>query len=104
MAYFQLADQQLQLKAGPQRVGPAGTGADVLLPSGPPTACAVVQVNPDGSATIQRAAADSVVKVNNVILGAEPSPLFHGDHVDMGGLDLRFGDTKQEGSTQFVSS
>ncbi|HYV96897.1 MAG TPA: FHA domain-containing protein [Gemmatimonadaceae bacterium] len=104
MAYFQLGDRQFALKAGSQRVGPAGTGADVVLPSGPPNATAVVTVNADQSVVIMKAAADSEVMVNKVPLGAEPSPLMHGDHVELGGHDLRFGDTKQQGSTQMLSA
>src|SRR5690348_1041560 len=103
MAYFQLGDQQLQLKTGPQRVGPAGTGADLALPSGPATATAIVTLSDDQSVIIQKAGPDSEVRVNGVALGAEPSPLIHGDRVEMGGHTLRFGDTKQAGSTQFVS-
>src|SRR4051812_45644779 len=103
MAYFQLGEQQLQLKTGPQRVGPAGTGADLALPSGPAAATAVVTVNADQSVIIQKGGPEAVVVVNGVSLGAEPSPLIHGDRVELGGHTLRFGDTKQAGSTQFVS-
>ena len=103
MAYFQLGDKQFPLRAGAQRVGPDGTGADLVLPDGPATATAVVVVNPDQSVVIQRATPDSVVKVNSVVLGPEPTPLIHGDHVELGGHDLRFGDMKQSGNTQFIS-
>ena len=103
MAYFQLGDKQFPLKTGSQRVGPDGTGADLVLPSGPASATAVVVVNADQSVIIQRGTPESVVKVNRVLLGAEPSPLIHGDHVELGGHDLRFGDMAQAGSTQFVS-
>ncbi len=103
MAYLQLGDKQYPLKAGSQRVGPDGTGADLVLPSGPASATAVIVVNADQSVVIQRGTPESVVKINRLQLGAEPSPLIHGDHVEIGGHDLRFGDTLQSGSTQFIS-
>ncbi|HKS05695.1 MAG TPA: FHA domain-containing protein, partial [Gemmatimonadaceae bacterium] len=103
MAYFQLGGKDLTLRPGSQRIGP-DNAADIRLPSGEPTAGAIVVVGADESVVIQRAAADSVVKVNGVLLGAEPSPLIHGDRVELGGHELRFGDEKRTGSTQFLSS
>src|SRR5579864_2393488 len=100
MAYFQLGERQHELKSGTQRIGP-DEGAELRLPSGEPSATAVVTVNADQSVVIRKSAPDSVVKVNGVALGAEPSPLIHGDRVAIGGHELRFGDTKQGGSTQF---
>jgi pSer/pThr/pTyr-binding forkhead associated (FHA) protein len=103
MAYFQFGDQQLKLNPGAQRLGPDGTGADIRLPSGDATATAVVVLNPDQTVIIKKADDGSVVLVNKVLL-AEPLPLMHGDHVEIGGHDLRFGDTAKAGSTQFVSA
>jgi pSer/pThr/pTyr-binding forkhead associated (FHA) protein len=103
MAYFQLGAQQLQLKTGSQKLGPEGTGEDLRLPAGDATATAIVVVNPDLSVFIRKADASSSVRVNRVQLGAEPLPLMHGDHVEIGGQTLRFGDTQKAGSTQFIS-
>ena len=47
---------------------------------------------------------DAVVFVNGVQLGAEPSPLLHGDKVEVGGQQLRYGDDAQGGSTQCISA
>ena len=104
MAYFQFGDQQLKLTPGSQRLGPDGTGADVRLPAGDATATAIVVLNPDESVIIKKADGGSVVLVNKVPIGAEPVPLMHGDHVEIGGHDLRFGDTAKGGSTQFISA
>jgi pSer/pThr/pTyr-binding forkhead associated (FHA) protein len=54
--------------------------------------------------TIRRAAADAKVRVNGVLLGAEPTPLMHGDKLEIGGLELRFADDAKGGATQFVSA
>jgi pSer/pThr/pTyr-binding forkhead associated (FHA) protein len=102
MAYFQLGGQEFTLKAGTQRIGPE-EGADLRLPSGDATATATV-VQSEQGVIIQRGSDAAVVKVNGVQLGAEPSPLIHGDRVEIGGHELRFGDLRQTGSTMFVSS
>jgi len=38
------------------------------------------------------------------MLGAEPTPLIHGDKVEIGGVVLRFADDAKGGATQFVSA
>lgn len=103
MAYLQLGDKKFQLRAGSQRVGPDGSGADIALPGAPPAATAIVTVNADHSVIVRKAGADSELTVNRVPLGAEPSPLIHGDQIALGGHELRFGDDAQAGSTQFIS-
>lgn len=102
MPYLQLQDQQFPLPAGDATVG-AFDGATVRLPSGDATARAVVTSGPKG-VVIKRGTPDAVVLVNGVALGNEPSPLLHGDRVEIGGHTLRLGDDQKEGSTAFVSA
>lgn len=102
MPYLQLQDQQFPLPAGDATVG-AFEGATVRLPSGDATARAVVTVAASG-VVIKRGAPDAVILVNGVQLGLEPSPLLHGDRVEIAGHELRLGDDQKEGSTQFVSA
>jgi pSer/pThr/pTyr-binding forkhead associated (FHA) protein len=42
--------------------------------------------------------------INGVRLGAEPTPLLHGDKVDVGGHELNFVDERRSGSTQFLQA
>lgn len=102
MPYLQLQDRQFPLSAGEARIG-AFDGAEVRLPSGDPAARAVISVGP-GGINIRRGAPDAEVSVNGVQLGLEPSPLLHGDRVQIAGHELRLGDDQKEGSTQFVSA
>lgn len=102
MAYLQLSDQQFPLPAGDATVG-AFEGATVRLPSGDANARAVVTVGAKGI-VVKRGAADAVVLVNGVQLGNEPSPLLHGDRIEIAGHTLRLGDDMKEGSTAFVSA
>ena len=61
---------------------------------------ASLEVGADGSAVVRRV--DGTVKVNGVVLGAEPAPLLHGDKIDVAGRELFFGDDRRAGNTQFV--
>jgi pSer/pThr/pTyr-binding forkhead associated (FHA) protein len=102
MPVLQLDDQQFPLKAGATRIG-AGDGADVVVPgySGIPVE-AIIDIG--SSPTIRRAEESAHVRVNGVLLGAEPTPLMHGDKIEVAGLELRFADDAKGGATQFVSA
>lgn len=104
MPVLQLNDQQFPLQAGATRVG-AGGEADVPLPADPSLGVqAVIDRAEHGPMTIRRATAAATVRVNGVLLGAEPTPLMHGDKVEIAGVELRFADDAKGGATQFVSA
>ena len=102
MPVLQLDDQQFPLKAGATRIG-AGDGSDVVVPgySGIPVE-AIIEGG--SSPTIRRAEENAHVRVNGVLLGAEPTPLMHGDKIEVAGLELRYSDDAKGGATQFVSA
>jgi pSer/pThr/pTyr-binding forkhead associated (FHA) protein len=102
MPYLQLQDRQFPLAAGEASIG-AFDGAEVRLPSGDPETRAIIVVGPNG-VNIRRGTPNAVVLVNGVQLGGEPSPLLHGDRVEIAGHELRLGDDQKVGSTQFVSA
>jgi pSer/pThr/pTyr-binding forkhead associated (FHA) protein len=101
MPYLQLQDRQFPLPAGEATIG-THEGANVRLP-GSDAARAIVTVSPKG-VSIRRGTDGSVVLVNGVQLGAEPSPLLHGDRVEVAGHELRVGEDQKGGSTQFVGA
>ena len=102
MPVLQLDDQQFPLKAGSTRIG-AGADADVHVPG---YSSIGVEAIIDGGArpTIRRADENAHVKVNSVLLGAEPTPLMHGDKIEVAGLELVFAEDAKGGATQFVSA
>lgn len=104
MPFIQLNDKQFPLRMGDVRIG-TGADADIRLP-GPdgPEAQAVIGLAADGSAVVRRGSDVAVVRVNGVQLGVEPSPLIHGDKIDVYGTELTFGDDKKGGSTQYISA
>lgn len=103
MPYIQFNDQQIALASADLTVG-AFDGATVRLPGSDPAAHAVLRLSADGTGLIRRGADSAIVLVNGVQLGAEPSPLLHGDRVELGGASLRYGDDEKGGRTQYVSA
>ena len=58
----------------------------------------------DGQVVIRKAVPDADVVINGVRLGGEPTPLLHGDKVDLGGVELTFVDERRSGSTQYIQA
>ena len=107
MPYLQLNDKQVQLRIGETRIG-AGPAVDIRLPgvlnAASPSVLAIADLGRDNHVAIRRAAPDALVRVNGVLLGAEPTPLIHGDKIEISGSELYYGDDKRGGSTQFIPS
>ena len=73
-------------------------GADVLPKH------ALFEGTPDGQVVIRKAVPAAEVLINGVRLGAEPTPLLHGDKVQVGPNELTFVDERRSGSTQYVEA
>lgn len=102
MPYIQLNDKQFPLRVGETSVGTAG--ADI--PVDGPAALGVqakLQLGSDNSAAIRRASSEAAVRVNGVRLGVEPTPLIHGDKIEVAGCELLFGDDRKAGQTQYLA-
>ena len=102
MPVLQLDDQQFRLKSGATTIG-AGAGADVTVPGYSAIAVEAI-IDGGASPTIRRAEEAAHVRVNGVLLGAEPTPLMHGDKIEVAGLELRYADDAKGGATQFISA
>jgi pSer/pThr/pTyr-binding forkhead associated (FHA) protein len=104
MPVIQVHDEQHTLQRGQTRLG-AGPDADVRVGDDASGGVqAVVELGADDRAVIRRAGAASAVKVNGVLLGAEPTPLMHGDKVEIGGVEAQISDDTKAGTTQYVSA
>jgi len=104
MPYLQLNEKRYPLRVGETRVG-AGAGAEVSIPgpaATPASVQAIVDVSREQQVSIRRA--EGSVRVNGVQLGAEPTPLIHGDKIEIWETELFYGDDRRGGSTQFISS
>jgi pSer/pThr/pTyr-binding forkhead associated (FHA) protein len=106
MPYLQLNNTQFPLFAGETRVG-RGTGADVRVFSGADevdAVIAVITVEPNLSASVRRESDTASIAVNGIALGSQPSPLFHGDRLNIDDAALVFGEETHAGHTMQVSA
>ena len=104
MPVIQVNNRQYSLKVGTSLVG-AGNDADVPVPAHETLGVqAVVEVGPDRSASIRRASPSAVVRVNGVALGVEPTPLLHGDRVEVAGHEMLFAEDHRGGATQYLQT
>lgn len=103
MPVIQVHDVQHPLKRGQTRLG-GGPDADVRVSDDASLGVqALLDLGADDQAIIRRAGGGAV-KVNGVALGAEPTPLMHGDKVEIAGVELQFSEDKKAGATQYVSA
>jgi pSer/pThr/pTyr-binding forkhead associated (FHA) protein len=104
MPVIQVNDKQHTLKQGQTRLG-GGPGVDVAVSADETLGLqAVLEVGGDNRAIIRRARDGAQVKVNGVMLGVEPTPLMHGDKIDVAGKDVLFSEDKKVGATAFISA
>lgn len=104
MPVIQVNNQQHTLKPGQTKLG-AGPGVDVSVSENAQLGLqAVMELGGDNRVVIRRARDGATVKVNGVMLGVEPTPLMHGDKIDVSGTEVLFSEDKKVGATQFVSA
>jgi pSer/pThr/pTyr-binding forkhead associated (FHA) protein len=101
MPFLQLSDSRYPLHNGANRIG-RGAGIEVQLPEagagvGDSVGTAATVQIAVGSASIS-GASGAVVRLNGVAL-QEPTPLLHGDRLQVAGWDLCFGDESLLGDT-----
>jgi pSer/pThr/pTyr-binding forkhead associated (FHA) protein len=103
MPVIQVNDKQHTLKPGQTRIG-AGPGVDLSVSDDASLGVqAVLELGADNHVVIRRARDGAAVRVNGVSL-AEPTPLIHGDKVDIAGHEVLFSEDKKVGATAFVSA
>ena len=101
MPVIKLNEQRFSLRPGANRLGMG----DVEIPidgAGVAGAVAVIDVTPTGS-FIRPGEDGGGVRINGMLL-TNPTPLLHGDKIDVAGQEMRFSDDSTEGKTQYVSS
>ncbi|MGH7510201.1 MAG: FHA domain-containing protein [Gemmatimonadales bacterium] len=103
MIQLEIGGERYPIGAGETVIGSASDSALALSGEGVRPRHAVVQSMPSGAA-IRAAESEAEVRVNGVRLGAEPTPLLHGDKIEIGGHELLVVDTTRAGSTQLFDS
>jgi len=103
MPVIKVNDQQFSLRPGPNRLG-AGEGVDVAVADNSRLGVqAIVDVVGDSRAVIRRAGDAATVRVNGIPL-VDPTPLMHGDRLEIGGREVYYTDDGKTGNTAFVSA
>lgn len=102
MPVLHIHEQQYPLAAGSTRLG-APEAAEIPVAAGIGVQ-AIVEMQPGQSVTIRRATDSAAVRVNGVALGAEPTPLLHGDRLEIAGIEIRYADEQKGGATRFVTA
>jgi pSer/pThr/pTyr-binding forkhead associated (FHA) protein len=104
MPVIQVKDTQHILKPGQTRLG-AGPGVDVIVSDEAALGVqAILELAEDAQVVIRRGRDGANVRVNGVVLGVEPTPLMHGDKLDVNGIEVLFSEDKKIGATHFVSA
>src|SRR5881397_3478679 len=101
MALFELGGKKFSIQVGEASLGSDPACAITIAGPGVLPRHAVLQGQSDGQVIIRKATPAAEILINGVRLGAEPTPLLHGDKVDVGGNEFTYVDERRSGSTQF---
>ncbi len=103
MPVITVNDQHYALRPGQNRLG-GGAGADVRVSDDEALGIqAIVDVREAAHPVIRRAMPNAAVRVNGVEL-VDPTPLIHGDKVEIGGNELLFSDDTKTGATRIMKA
>ena len=103
MPVIKVDNRQYPLHPGQNRVG-SGEDADVKVDGDEAIGVqAIVEVAGDSQAVIRRVGNGSNVRVNGIAL-VDPTPLMHGDKVEVSGKELLYADDTKIGNTAFISA
>lgn len=104
MALLEMGGRRFTLPQGDVLLGSDPSSAIPLTAPGVLPRHAKLKILPDGQVVITKAVPEADVLINGVRLGAEPTPLLHGDKVEVAGQELTFVDERRSGSTQYVQA
>jgi pSer/pThr/pTyr-binding forkhead associated (FHA) protein len=104
MALLEMGGRKFTIPAGDVFLGSDAACAISLTGAGVLPRHAKLKGLPDGQVVITKAVPEADVLINGVRLGAEPTPLLHGDKVEVAAHELTFVDERRSGSTQYIQA
>jgi pSer/pThr/pTyr-binding forkhead associated (FHA) protein len=104
MMHLEIGGARIPVPAGETIIGSAPGCAIVLEGEGVQPRHAVLQGTPQGAAAIRAGEPGAELLVNGVRLGADPTPVLHGDKIQIGPHELLAVDSRRVGSTQLFDS
>lgn len=103
MSYLEFGGRRHPIPVGEVALGCDSAG-QVVLGTDVQSPYAILQSTPDGQVAIRGTEADAEILINGVRLGPQPTPLLHGDKVELTEQELLFVDDRRSGSTQFIQA
>ncbi|MBA3260816.1 MAG: FHA domain-containing protein [Gemmatimonadales bacterium] len=104
MMHLEIGGQRIPVAAGETVIGSAPGCAIVLEGEGVRPRHAVVNGNPSGAAAIRSAEPGAELLINGVLLGTDPTPVLHGDKIQIAGHEILAVDSRRSGHTQLFDS
>jgi pSer/pThr/pTyr-binding forkhead associated (FHA) protein len=104
MMHLEFGGARIPVPAGETIIGSAPGSAVMLEGEGILPRHAIVQGTPQGAAALRAASPDAEIVVNGVRLGADPTPILHGDKIQIGSYEILAVDSRRVGSTQLFDS
>jgi pSer/pThr/pTyr-binding forkhead associated (FHA) protein len=104
MALLEVAGRRFPVPLGDVAVGSDAASGIVVTGAGVLPKHALLRAQADGQVAIRRGIPTAEILVNGVRLGAEPTPLLHGDKIQLGTQEVTFVDERRSGSTQYITA
>jgi pSer/pThr/pTyr-binding forkhead associated (FHA) protein len=104
MMQLEVAGKRYPVSTGETVIGSAPEAAIPLSGEGVRPRHAVVQSTSEGTAAIRPAEPGADLLINGVRLGSDPTPVLHGDKIQIGGHEILAVDSGRTGSTQLFDS
>ena len=104
MSHLEIGGRRHTIPVGEVRIGSDPSCQVVLTGDGVAGQHAIVQGYADGQVAVRRAADHVEVRINGAQLGPQPSPLLHGDKVQIAAHELLYVDERRSGSTVYVQA
>jgi pSer/pThr/pTyr-binding forkhead associated (FHA) protein len=104
MMHLDVGGKLVPIAAGETLIGSAPGCAIMLEGQGVRPRHAILRGTTEGAAAIRAAEPDATLLINGIRLGGDPTPVLHGDKIQIGTHELLAVDTRRSGNTQLFDS
>jgi pSer/pThr/pTyr-binding forkhead associated (FHA) protein len=104
MMHLEFGGARIPVRAGETIIGSAPGCAIMLEGEGILPRHAIVVGTAQGAAALRTASPDAEILINGIRLGADPTPVLHGDKIQIGPHEILAVDSRRIGSTQLFDS
>src|SRR3989442_6368384 len=104
MMHLEIGGQRIRVAAAETLIGSASDCGIVLPGEGVRPRHAILLGTVQGAAAIRSASPEAELIINGVRLGADPTPVLHGDKIEIGSHEILAVDSRRTGNTQLFDS